>query len=580
MFNVKIPKGKSRFEYAVADELLNVIHRSRSFFELAGTDETENLDQCLAAFGTSRTRLIKTEKPLRLDRPGDSLRCTVEPFSGGGVRLFFIALTDEKYVLALQKNIDLLAGQGYLIKSILDNLHDGIFIVDATGRIVYFNDAITRLAGYEKAAMIGSNVFEGLEQGEYKNSCVARVLETGRPQATINEYSQWGVKKGQVKGSDCLVSGTPIFDSRGKLKYAVSIARDISELQRIQDELQKTKTLSLIYNRQLKSFQERASLEVAQTRSKVMEDLHELAVQVADLDLPLLLVGETGVGKDFFAKYIHAIGIRSASPFLKINCSAIPDNLLESELFGYEGGAFTGAKKEGKQGLFVVSGEGSLFLDEVGDMPYHLQAKLLGVLQDKTIIPVGGKKEVRIKSRIIAATNADLDELIRQKKFRSDLFYRLNVIQFKIPPLRERKEDIIFFANEFLSNFNNKYNKNIRFSSGLYDRMLFYSWPGNIRELKNTVERLVIMSKDGFITENSVPGQKFLSAPPLAPTAAEGLPPDGVSLKEAVALYEAKLIAAAISSTGGTTEAASRLGIDVSTLIRKRRRSTQAAKNK
>uniref|UniRef100_UPI0025C1E108 sigma-54 interaction domain-containing protein n=1 Tax=Desulfovibrio sp. TaxID=885 RepID=UPI0025C1E108 len=446
---------------------------------------------------------------------------------------------------------------------------------------------ITRLSGYEKSTMIGSNVFEGLQHGDYKNSCVAKVLQTKVPYVTINEYSQWGVKKGESKGNDCLVSGTPIFDRQKNLKYAVSIARDISELQQIQEELQKTKTLSMIYNRQIKSFQQQTRVEIAETRSKIIENLFELANQVADIDLPILLVGETGVGKDFFANYIHAIGAKSASPFLKINCSAIPDTLLESELFGYEAGAFTGASKEGKQGLFEISGDGSLFLDEVGDMPYLLQAKLLGVLQDKTIMPLGGNKEIKIKSRIIAATNANLEELIKQKKFRLDLFYRLNVIQFKIPPLRERKEDIIFFANKFLRDFNNKHNKNVYFSSDLYDKMLFYPWPGNIRELKNTVERIVVMSKNGSINKELLlsAGLGTGGAMPTGASASGDLSesPDllgNMSLKEAVARYEADVIAAVMRQTDSVAEAAMRLGIDVSTLLRKRKKTKRLSASK
>lgn len=474
---------------------------------------------------------------------------------------------------ALRKAYDLLCQRNHIMRSALDGLHDGVLIVNAKGDIVYFNEAITRLTGYTKENTLGKNVFEGLASGLYKNSCVAQVLKTKKPNATINLYSQWGLKKGKRKGYDTLVSGTPIFDSQGEIAYAVSVARDITELQKTQDELEKTKSLSKIYNRQLKSYLQRGSSHIADPRGTRMEKMFDTAAEVADLDLPILITGETGVGKDFFANYIHNIGCRSSAPFLKINCSAIPESLLESELFGYAPGAFTGASREGKQGLFEVAGNGTLFLDEIGEMSYPLQAKLLGALQDREFLPLGSKKPVRIESRIIAATNADLEELIRQKRFRLDLYYRLNVIQFKMPPLRERKDDIVVFANLFLNSFNNKYNKNRYFSSGVFDSFLAYSWPGNIRELRNTVERLVITAKSECIDESQLFEAMRLPArsrpAPGAPAAGRQT---GVTLKEAVAAFEAELIERALADCGNTTEAASRLGIDVSTLLRKKRR--------
>ncbi len=484
---------------------------------------------------------------------------------------------------ALRRAVDLLSQSNHILKSALDGLHDGVFIVNAKGDIVYFNRALTRLTGYTRENTLGKNVFEGLASGLYKNSCVAQVLKTKKPNATINQYSLWGLKKGRRKGYDTLVSGTPIFNSQGEIIYAVSVARDITELQRIRDELEKTKNLSKIYNRQLKSYLQRGSSHIADPRGSRMEKMYDNAAAVADLDLPVLITGETGVGKDFFANYIHNIGSRSAAPFLKINCSAIPENLLESELFGYVPGAFTGASKEGKQGLFEVAGGGTLFLDEIGDMSYPLQAKLLGAIQDREFLPLGGKKPVRVESRIIAATNADLDELIRQKRFRLDLYYRLNVIQFKMPPLRERGDDIVVLVNLFLNNFNNKYNKNRYFSSGAFDRFLAYSWPGNIRELRNTVERLVITAKNECIDENQLldvlrPTEPHRGEPGVGAAANYESGPDrtngiGGTLKEAVRAFEAELIDRAISACGSTTEAAGRLGIDVSTLLRKKRRA-------
>ncbi|WP_223144622.1 sigma-54-dependent transcriptional regulator [Deferribacter autotrophicus] len=234
--------------------------------------------------------------------------------------------------------------------------------------------------------------------------------------------------------------------------------------------------------------------------SAKMKDLKKLLMMVADADdVTVLIQGESGTGKNLFARIIHNLSKRKENPFIEVNCASIPDNLIESELFGFEKGAFTDAKNS-KKGLVELADKGTLFLDEVAEIPFDMQAKLLSFLENKTFRRVGGVKEFNIDVRVIASTNRDLEQLVRDKKFREDLYYRLNVINIKIPPLRERGEDIIELANFFLEQYTKKYNKKLVFDEEVISILKRYRWPGNIRELRNLIERAVILSNEPVIT--------------------------------------------------------------------------------
>jgi len=238
--------------------------------------------------------------------------------------------------------------------------------------------------------------------------------------------------------------------------------------------------------------------------SDKMQEVFKIALKAARTRATILLIGESGTGKELIAKAIHYESDRSKGPFIAINCAAIPENLLEAELFGYEKGAFTGALVS-KPGKFELANGGTIFLDEIGDLPFSLQAKLLRVIQDKTFERIGGTKPIKVDIRIIAATNKDLEKMVKNGSFREDLYFRLNVIPIYLPPLRERKEDIFLLIDHFLKKFNKEYKKNITINKSAMEKLINYSWPGNVRELENTIERLVILAEKDEITINDLP---------------------------------------------------------------------------
>jgi transcriptional regulator with PAS, ATPase and Fis domain len=303
-----------------------------------------------------------------------------------------------------------------------------------------------------------------------------------------------------------------------------------------------------------------------------MKNIYAKAKKIANVESTVLILGETGVGKDFIATYIHSISNRSSGKFVKINCSAVPEHLLESEFFGYEEGAFTGAQKGGKKGLFEEANGGVLYLDEIGDMPYTLQVKLLSALNDRMFYRIGGTTAVEFNARIIAATNVDLKHLVEEKKFRADLYYRLNVVNFVIPPLRHRKEDIIPLAHQFLEYYNNKYGKNCYFTTNCLEHFLIYDWPGNIRELKNIIERLVLMTDDALIDTNLFTENLMFNEGVESLAGNNVLMQEAKTLKERIDDYEKEIIETTLASSKNMKEAALRLGIDLSTLVRKKQK--------
>jgi len=317
-----------------------------------------------------------------------------------------------------------------------------------------------------------------------------------------------------------------------------------------------------------------------------MNTIYEKAIKVASFDTPVLVLGETGVGKDFLVRFMYNIGKDEPEHLLiKVSCGAIPGNLLESELFGYEAGAFTGASKKGKIGLFELANNGTLFLDEIGELPLNLQVKLLDVIQDKTFYRVGGTKLIHTNARIISATNSNLEKLISEGKFRNDLYYRLNVITIAVPPLRDRKDDIIPLAVLFLDNFNQKYRKSCYFAPELLKFFMHYHWPGNIREMKNVIERLVIMStqerieietiekeiRDVYEYTNSFE-REMLDVIAMDRNNSSELMLEKKTLREQMEFHEESVIRAHLNDTATLKETAKILGIDISTLVRKKQK--------
>lgn len=461
----------------------------------------------------------------------------------------------------LDKQIKRLSSQQYLYNEMLNKLKDGIYITDEEGITIFVNDAFLNLSGLSRDQIIGKSVYDLRRQDILPNSCCARVIETKGPVSTINNY---------YKGQRCLVSGSPIFDESGNLKKTIAVIRDVSELDVLMKNITKEKNLFIV-NNEFDNFDIKNKVFNKEpiNNNEKMKNIYNKAKKIANVDSTVLILGETGVGKDFIASYIYNMSKRSKGKFIKINCGAVPEHLLESEFFGYEEGAFTGAQKGGKKGLFEQANGGILYLDEIGDMPYTLQVKLLSAINDRMFYRIGGTTPVEFSARIITATNVDLMQLVGEKKFRADLYYRLNVVSFTIPPLRQRKEDIIPLAQQFIEHYNNKYGKNCYFTTSCLESFLVYEWPGNIRELKNIIERLLLMADEASIDKELFREQLMLND---SPDASYKLLSDGKTLKDKVDEYEKVIIETTLASTKNMKEAASRLGIDISTLVRKKQR--------
>lgn len=452
-----------------------------------------------------------------------------------------------------------------LLDQMFNALYDGIFITDKNGIAIYANDALLSFLGIFREDCIGKPVAQLVEEGVSNNAASMEVLNTSAPASTINSYPR--------SGKTCLASATPVF-ADGVLKRVICVIRDLSELNALRDRLNEVQSLTRGYRQRLKEMEAvRSAPAIVATRSSAMQEVFAMAAKVASVDVPVLLLGETGVGKDFLAQFIHDNGDRGRQgSLIKVNCGAIPETLLESELFGYEQGAFTGASRQGKAGLFEVAKGGTLFLDEIGEIPRAMQVKLLNVLQDRKFYRLGGVKTIELQTRIIAATNANIEKMVEDGSFRKDLFHRLNVITLWIPALRDRYDDILPLAMAFLKENNVRYGRCCSFSSETMEAFLRYDWPGNIREMKNAVERLVIMSNEECIRPANFAGSLLPPRRGEQDWAAHPAGDPSLTLKQRVDAFEANCIESAVAQAGTLRDAARLLDIDLSTLVRKRQR--------
>jgi len=381
------------------------------------------------------------------------------------------------------------------LDSILNSIYDGVYITDSRGTTLAVNDAWERITGIKKASVIGKKVQELEGEGFFSPITTTEVLRINKPVTVLQKI---------YGGKQVVCTGNPLHDSLGNISKVVTNVRDITELINIKEALDKATKQNENYKKEINKLKIQNIKKEIVIEDPAMQHICELALNVANVDSTVLITGESGVGKDIIAELIYKNSKRKHKPFLHINCGTIPENLLESEFFGYEGGSFTGAAKTGKVGIFELADNGTIFLDEIGDLPLSLQVKILRVLQSGEFWKVGGRKQIKINVRIIAATNRNLKKLIQEGRFRSDLYYRLNVVHFHIPPLRERPKDIKPLINLFLAKFNKKYNSACFFDYDAIELLLDYKWPGNVRELENTIERLVVTSFDNKITKEQV----------------------------------------------------------------------------
>lgn len=454
------------------------------------------------------------------------------------------------------------------IYKMLDAAYDGLTFTDKTGEIQYFNKAYTRITGITEEEMLHKNIHDQVKKGYPISSIVLRVFETKETISKVIRYHP-------DSPSEVVVTIVPLFDEAGEFQGIVGNIRDLTGLIDLRESLSLVEAnfnrkleKKELENQRLREQVSRMTLDMEEYnivgRSPQMRSLMELAYRISHVDSPVLITGESGVGKDVFCKVVNQFAGNKAS-YTKISCGAIPEALLESELFGYEPGAFTGASKHGKPGIFEIAEKGIVFLDEIGEMPPQLQVKLLTVLQDRKYYRIGGVKEKKLTARVIAATNKDLKAEMKSGNFRRDLYYRLNVIPVCIPPLRERREDILPLAAHILESINKRHGTSKKMSSAIQDVLLHYSWPGNIRELNNVIEHMCVLAEGDTLAPESLP-EDLRGAVPSHPMANE----NGTALlRNAVEHFEASLIGEHLQSDKTLQEIAATLGIDISTLVRK-----------
>ena len=468
-------------------------------------------------------------------------------------------VTDPAQSSETSRDHPLQPGIHWLI-SIFDSLHDGVLIADQNSIVRYINKSFERISGAVFSEIVGrflTDVRPGARLGE--------VIHSGKPMFGIRR------KFGSI---EYLTDMHPLIIN-GVCMGGVTIARDITEVQQLQTKLSKYHTRYNDLLRQVNS----ANVSLYGFSdifgsSPSLKATKYLAEKLAQSSLPILLRGESGTGKELFAHAIHQSSGRSSQPFVVVNCAAIPDSLLESELFGYVEGAFSGAKKGGKIGLISLANHGTLFLDEIGDLGIELQAKILRVLQKSEVQPLGDIQKTSVDARIIAATNAKLEHLITQGKFREDLFYRLNVSQIHIPPLRERKEDIIPLADYFLSKIIHPHLGKLELDEKTSVILENHSWPGNVRELENTIRFIANITDRKVITPDYLP-QIFLAEAPQLSTTRPPASPTGFTLKASRDEHEREAVVAALEKYGrtvpGKKAAAKSLEISLTTLYSRMR---------
>jgi len=445
--------------------------------------------------------------------------------------------------------------------TILNALHDGVYITDGAGITVKVNTAYERLTGLHSDQLIGRSMHELVRDGVVSQSASLRVLQQGAPVSVMQSLGN---------GKKLLVSATPIFQDR-RVSYVVSAVRDMTELLRMKHERDELAGLKKL--RQSTAQLHAGKYQKLAQSSEVFDQaqsgpLFAQARRVAGSDVKVLLLGETGVGKGLIAQYIHNASARAKEPFIALNCGAMPENLIEAELFGYAPGAFTGAAAKGKRGLLELANHGTLFLDEIGDLPLSVQVKLLKVIEENRFIPVGGLELREVDVRIISATHHDLRERVAQGLFRADLYYRLNVVPIRIPALRERSGEVATLLERYLRQFCERYSRNMTWGLEALDLLCEYAWPGNIRELINLVERLVVTCENDTIEALDLPEE-------ILNLRQDRLNQNHLPLRKVLENAERGAILAAMREHKTTRQAAKALGVSQATIVQKMKRWEQ-----
>ena len=433
---------------------------------------------------------------------------------------------------------------------IVETSFDGLLVSDGDGNVLFVNNSYVQNTGIQKEEIIGHNIRELLNPVWMKESAILLALEKKKP------ISFYHITK---NGNHVISTGTPIFKD-GEIHRVVVNTRDISEIYALREELGKAKAMEKLYLEQAEAQRKDREDEIV-VKNRKMQNIYATAEKIASFDTTVLITGDSGVGKELIARHLHIKNrFRNNKPFITINCGAVPENLLESELFGYEDGSFTGGIKGGKKGIIENCNGGTLFLDEIGEMSLNLQVKLLRVRENRTITRLGSSQEIPVDVRVIAATNRSLDTMVKEKSFRADLYYRLNVITIKVPNLKERIDEIAPLALNFLKKFNRQYGQQKKLSFEVVKELELHTWKGNVRELRNTLENMVVLSNNEYLQLDDIPWMK-------AEIKEES--EQGRGLNQMLEEYERQILINAKEKYGTSRKIAAVLKLDQSTVVRK-----------
>ncbi|MFC0562288.1 sigma-54 interaction domain-containing protein [Halalkalibacter alkalisediminis] len=457
------------------------------------------------------------------------------------------------------------------LDKIVETSNNNITITDEDGIILRSNPNHWTMYGVKADSYIGKSVYDLEKEGVLSPSVNVLVLKEKKVVRILQH-----TKTGQVVMS----TGYPVFNKEGRLIRAISYSQDQTEIIQLQEQYKQLQTKVAGFQTEVEKLREKEASHRILFRSAKMQQLFKTIQRVAKTDATILFLGESGVGKSTLARFIHDQSERHKEPFIEVNCSTIPETLFESEMFGYEPGSFTGAQRKGKQGLVEQANHGTLFLDEIGELPLAIQVKLLKVIQEKKLMRIGGKDELQVNFRLITATNQDLKKMVDEGKFRLDLYYRLNVVPVDIPPLRERKDDIAILLQHYLQSINEKYDTSKKLHPTTYELLIHYHWPGNVREMENLLERLVLTIEEQIIVPEHLPFdlQKDIKETVDPPWNFDQEIIERKTLKETLEEVELKVILSAYAKCKTTYEMAEYLGISQPSVIYKLKKYKEAIK--
>ncbi|MEK4884078.1 sigma 54-interacting transcriptional regulator [Bacillus sp. FSL W8-0223] len=446
------------------------------------------------------------------------------------------------------------------LDAIVKKSKDNIVITDGNGVVLRASPNNYAIYGSSTDDLIGKSVYQLEEDHIFSPSVTIKVL---------NERKEVRVMQNTKTGRSVMAIGLPIFDRSNEIIRVISFSHDLTEIEQLKEKFKQLQKKIERYETEIQELRDNEQIEGNTIlKSKAIQQIWQLIKRVAKTDASVVFLGESGVGKTHFARALHQASERANEAFIDVNCSAIPESLFESEMFGYEPGSFTGASKKGKTGLIELADQGTLFLDEIGEIPLSMQSKLLKVIQDKEVILIGGVRPKKVDFRLITSTNQNLSEMIKHGSFRQDLFYRLSVISITIPPLRERKEDIAMLAYYYLQKFNEKYRMRKSLHPATIDKLIHYHWPGNVRELQNMMERLVITSETNIIHPDNLPSDIQMDRTQKTDSLLlKNM--KGKTLREAMEEVEILWLRRAVKQCKTTYEMAEFLGISQSNVVRK-----------